>query len=42
MFISSAVSSQLLVVIKKGLCAAEVSILEALENLIYGSKGPGE
>lgn len=42
MFISNAVSSQLFVVVKRGICAAEPSILQALETLLCGAKGPGQ
>lgn len=41
-FISSALSSQILVVVKRGISSAEISILETLETLLYGSKGPGQ
>jgi hypothetical protein len=37
-----AVSSQLLVVIKKGIRAEEMFVLKQLEKLMYGGSGPGQ
>ena len=39
---SSAISNQILLVIKEGICSAEFTILDIIEKLVYGSKGPGQ
>jgi hypothetical protein len=40
--ISRTVVSQLLLIIKEGIRAAELTLLDNLEKFVYGSKGPGK